>query len=66
VVSVWAGWQAKAQGGGGQWERPICGKMEKSIPTLIFWINKDFRNQIKKFFGVKKDWLKFQKFFKIL
>jgi hypothetical protein len=65
-VSVWAGWQAKAQGGGGQWARPICGKMKKSMPTLIFWINKDFRNQIKKFLGVKKDWLKFQKFFKIL
>jgi hypothetical protein len=29
VVSVWAGQQAKAQGGGGQWVGPICGKMEK-------------------------------------
>jgi hypothetical protein len=54
VVSVWAGLQAKAQRGGGQWAGPICGKMKKSIPNLIFWINKDFRNQIKKFLGSRR------------
>jgi hypothetical protein len=32
--------QAKAQGGGGQWGGPICGKMEKSIPNLIFGLTK--------------------------
>jgi hypothetical protein len=40
VVSVLAGRQAKAQGGGGQWGGPICGKMEKSIPNLIFGLTK--------------------------
>jgi hypothetical protein len=65
VVSVWAGRQAKAQGGGGQWAGPICGKKEKLIPNLIFGLTRILKINSRSFW-VKKDWEKFQKFFKIL
>jgi hypothetical protein len=51
VVSIWAGRQAKAQGGGGQWDGPICGKMEKSIPNLIFGLTGILEIKSRSFWG---------------
>jgi hypothetical protein len=51
VVLVWADRQAKAQGGGGQWVGPICGKMEKSIPNLIFGLTRILEIKSRSFWG---------------
>jgi hypothetical protein len=50
-VSVWAGRLAKAQGGGGQWAGPICGKIEKSIPNLIFGFTRILEIKSRSFWG---------------
>jgi hypothetical protein len=51
VVSVCASWQAKAQGRGSQWARPICGKMEKLIPNLIFGLTRILETKSRSFWG---------------
>jgi hypothetical protein len=51
VVSVWAGRQAKAQGGGGQWAGLIFRKMEKSIPNLFFGLTRILEIKSRSFWG---------------
>jgi hypothetical protein len=45
------GLPAKAQGGGGQWAGLICGKIEKSIPNLIFGLTRILEIESRSFWG---------------
>jgi hypothetical protein len=51
VVMVCAGRQGKAQGRGGQWARPFCGEMEKSVPNLIFGLTRILEIKSRSFWG---------------